>query len=442
MDLFAGQQQEARRRAAPLAVRLRPRTLDEFVGQQHFLGPGKLLRRLLTADRLSSAVFFGPPGCGKTSLAMLIAEHTRAAFHTLHAAEAGVKDVRAVLDQARARLERGGGKTVLFLDEVHRFNRAQQDVLLRDVEEGALTLIGATTENPFFALTAPLISRSQLFEFQPLTGDDLLALLHRALSDPRGLLPLGVECGDDALRLIVERSGGDARRALTALEVAALSITAEHAGAAGPPRVTAAVAAESLQRKAIPFDRAGDAHYDLASALIKSLRASQADAALYWLARLLEGGEDVRFIARRLAIFASEDVGEADPQALVVAAAAVSVTEFVGPPECQYALAQAVVHLALAPKSRAVTEAIAAARQDVREQPLRPVPPQLRDASYAGAARLGRGRSAERESAADGYRKEQRRYYNAGRASDGGEATDAPPDLPSGAPAAPGEGRP
>ncbi|MBU0640385.1 MAG: replication-associated recombination protein A [Planctomycetes bacterium] len=388
MDLFSEQRDAALRHVQPLAVRMRPRTLDEFVGQEEFLGPGKLLRRLLDADRLTSAIFHGPPGTGKTTLAEIIAARTQAAFETLHAAEASVKDVRKAIEAATGRLAADGQRTVLFLDEMHRFNRAQQDVLLRDVESGVLILIGATTENPFFTVNSPLISRSQVFQFQSLTPDNLLLLLRRALADgERGLGQTGATCDEDALRFIAEHADGDARRALAGLEVAVLSQPHE----ARPPHVTLEVAAESLQRKAIPYDAAGDTHYDVASAFIKSMRGSDPDAALYWLARMMEGGEDPRFIARRIAICASEDVGNADPQAVVVAAAAAQITQLVGWPECQYALAQAAVYVACTAKSNAVTKAIGAAREEVRNQPALPVPAHLRDASYSGAARLGHG---------------------------------------------------
>ncbi len=392
MDLFADQRAAAQRQVQPLAVRLRPRSFDEFVGQEHFAGPGRLLRRLLAVQRLTSAILFGPPGCGKTTLAEIIAAHSRAAFVTLHAAEAGVKDVRAVIDAARERLLTGR-RTVLFLDEIHRFNRAQQDVLLKDVEEGMLILIGATTENPFFAVNGPLLSRSQIFELKPLSPEQLEVLLRRALADrERGLGATQATADDAALRFIAAHAEGDARRALTALEVAVLSLLAETgAPSASPPHVTIEIAAESMQRKVVPHDACGDLHYDIASAFIKSLRGSDPDAALYWLARMLEGGEDPRFIARRIAICASEDVGNADPQALVLAAAALQVTLTVGLPECEYALAQAATYVACAPKSNAVTVAIGAARRDVREGPTLPVPDHLRDRSYAGAARLGRG---------------------------------------------------
>ncbi len=415
MDLFTEQERAALRRVQPLAVRMRPQTLEEFVGQEAFLGSGKLLRRLLEADRLTSAIFYGPPGSGKSTLAGIIANHTRAAFETLHAAEAGVKDVRRVIDEAKARLTSRDQRSVLFLDEIHRFNRAQQDTLLRDVEAGTLILLGATTENPFHSVNAPLISRSNIFEFQPLDPDQLITLMQRALRDAeRGLANTNARVDDDALRLIAELSNGDARRALSALEVAVLSQQAE----GQTPHVTVGVAAESMQRSLAQFDKAGDTHYDVASAFIKSMRGSDPDAALYWLARMLEGGEDPRFIARRIAICSSEDVGNADPRALVLAAAAAQVTELVGLPECEYALAQATVYVACAPKSNAVTKAIAAAREDVRTQPILPVPQHLRDASYAGAARLGRGQNyVSPHETLDGFLPQDylgaaRRYYN------------------------------
>src|SRR5262249_29689863 len=338
---------------------MRPRTVEEFVGQEHFFGPGKLLRRMLQADRLSSVIFYGPPGTGKTALAHVIANHTQCHFRQVNAAAAGVKEVRDLLQQARTELEQTGRRTILFVDELHRFNRAQQDVLLPDVEEGRVILIGATTQNPFFAINSPLLSRSQIFTFQPLTREHVKMLMLRALEDKeRGLGDIEVHLAPEALDFLAEVSDGDARRALSALEIGVLSADSQ------PVEFTLEVAQDSIQRKALDYDATGDAHYDVASAFIKSMRGSDPHAAVYWLARMLESGEDPRFIARRVVICASEDVGNADPQALVVAAAALQAVEFVGLPECQLALSQAVTYVATAPKSNAATVAIGKARED------------------------------------------------------------------------------
>ena len=389
MDLFTEQREAALEKAAPLAVRMRPRTLDEFVGQAHFIGPGKLLRRMLQADRLVSAILYGPPGTGKTTLAHIIARHTKAAFVEINASASGVKEVREILARARQRLEAGEKRTVFFVDELHRFNRAQQDVLLGDVENGIVTLIGATTENPFFAVNSPLVSRSQIFQFEALTHEQVAELLRRALADTeRGLGRYDVEVTDEAIEHLATTSDGDARRALTALEVAVLS---QGDAGEGPARIDLAVAADSIQRKALEYDGTGDTHYDAASALIKSMRGSDPDATVYWLARMLEAGEDPRFVARRIAICAAEDVGNADPQALVLAAAAVQIAEFVGMPESQLPLAQAAIYIACAEKSNASAKAIWAAMADVREGRTLPVPKALRDAHYGGAKRLGHG---------------------------------------------------
>ncbi len=386
MSLFDASEEANRLKAQPLAARMRPARLDEFVGQEHFLGEGKLLRRLLKADRLGSVIFYGPPGTGKTTLARLLASETRSRFRQLSAVASGVKELREILTDACDCLSATGQKTLLFIDEIHRFNKAQQDVLLPDVEQGIVVLTGATTENPFFAINSPLVSRSRVFQFEPLSTDHIKTLLRRALADnQRGLGDYEIHMHDDALEFLAEVSDGDARRALSALEIGVLSADIS------PIEFTRRLAEESVQRKAIQYDRAGDAHYDSISALIKSIRGSDPDAAIYWLARMLEGGEDVRFLARRLVILASEDVGNADPAALRVAVSAAQACELVGLPECQLTLAQAVTYLACAPKSNAATLAIMEARQDVRENRLLPVPVHLRDRHYPGAKRLGHG---------------------------------------------------
>lgn len=386
MDLFTRQEARNLEQAKPLAARMRPQSLEEFVGQEHFLGPDKLLRRMLKADRVSSVVFYGPPGTGKTSLAELIARHTKREFVAINAAASGVKELRAELDRARDRLAVDGLRTILFVDELHRFNRTQQDVLLPDVEAGVVSLVGATTANPFFSLVSPLVSRSQIFEFRPIEEQHVLELLRRALTDrQRGLGQYEVRATDEALNFLAEICDGDARRALNALEIGVVSV-------ADSTRVfDLAVAQESIQKKAIQYDATGDEHYDAASALIKSMRGSDPDAATYWLARMLEAGEDPRFLARRIVIAAAEDVGNADPQALMLANAAAQATEFIGLPECRIPLVQAVTYIAMAPKSNASIMAIDKAISDVREHRVLPVPVHLRDAHYSGAKRLGHG---------------------------------------------------
>ncbi len=391
MDLFAQTREKHLKSVAPLAVRMRPENLDQFIGQSHFLATGKLLRRMLEADRLMSVIFYGPPGTGKTSLASLIAKHTKSHFEQMNAASAGVKEVRQVLDAAKDRLGNGGKRTVLFLDEIHRFNRAQQDILLGDVEAGLIILIGATTENPFFSVNSALVSRSQIFQFQALTNDDIKSLLKSAIEDKaRGLGKLKIEIDEKALDLWSEWSDGDARRALTALEIAALSQLQENENA--PIKIDVGIAEESMQRKAIAYDGTGDEHYDAASALIKSMRGSDPDAAIYWLARMLSAGEDPRFIARRVAILASEDIGMADPNALNIAASTYLIVERIGMPECQLTLSNAVIYMATAPKSNSATTAIGAAMKDAQEGRTIPVPRHLRDAHYKGAARLEHGK--------------------------------------------------
>lgn len=386
MALFDRLEAEHREAVRPLAARMRPRSLDEFVGQQHFLAPGKLLRRLLEADRISSVVFYGPPGTGKTSLAELIARHTKRTFRSLNAAAAGVKELREALDQARNEVLSGGPRTVLFIDELHHFNKTQQNVLLPDVEEGIVALVAATTANPFFALIAPLLSRSQIFELKSLSIDDIAQLLERSLKDKeRGLGSRGVTATPEAIQFLATICDGDARRALSALEIGVLSLGSHQ------KTLDLATAEESIQRKQIRYDADGDEHYDAASALIKSIRGSDPDAAIYWLARMLAAGEDPRFLARRIVIAAAEDIGNADPQALILAQAAASATEFIGMPECRIPLAQAVTYLALAPKSNASYVAIDAAMEDVKTQRTVPVPVHLQDRHYAGAKRLGHG---------------------------------------------------
>ncbi len=376
--------------AEPLAVRMRPKTLDEFIGQSHFIGPDKLLTRMLAADKLTSLIFYGPPGVGKTSLAMVIANHTKAKFFYLSAPAASVKDIRQIIDAARDRLTASGSRTVLFIDEIHRFNRAQQDVLLDDVESGVLILIGATTENPYFAVNSPLISRSTVFLFEPLSQEDVLQLLHRAIKEPDcGLGKFDIQADDNALKYLAVMCDGDARRALTALEVGVLSqVARKHEGKI---KFNLEAAKESIQQKAVVYDRTGDTHYDLASAFQKSMRGSDPDATIYWLARMLAGGEDTRFIARRIAVCAAEDVGNADPTATVLAAAAVQISEFIGLPEAQLALAQAAIYVACAPKSNAAASAIWNAMTDVQSQPIKPVPKHLKDSHYPAAKKLGYG---------------------------------------------------
>ncbi|MEI8194552.1 MAG: replication-associated recombination protein A [Phycisphaerae bacterium] len=411
-DLFSAAREIRRAAAQPLPARMRPISLDEFVGQQHILGPGKLLRRMIQADRLTSLIFYGPPGTGKTTLAQLIAKHSKCHFVEMNAAAVGVKEVREVLEGARRLIDSTGLRTVLFLDEIHRFNRAQQDILLGDVEQGLIILVGATTENPFFSVNSPLVSRSQIFQFEPLSEADIASLIRRAASDKeRGYGRLPLDLRTEAIDHWAKTSDGDARRGLTALEIAVLSQMTpaqrlmlsvpipEDSAAAATQLATAAiggaividlvVAQESIQKKAIVYDGTGDAHYDVASAFIKSMRGSDPDAAIYWLARMLAAGEDPRFIARRIVILASEDVGNADPTAIILAAAAAQIVEFIGMPEAQLTLAQAVTYLACCPKSNAATVAIGKAMDDVKNNRTIPVPRHLRDTHYKGSEKLG-----------------------------------------------------
>jgi putative ATPase len=371
---------------------MRPRQLDEFAGQTHILGPGQLLRRAIEADRIQSLIFFGPPGTGKTSLAQIIARQTKSKFERLSGVESNVADMRRVLAAAANRLENTGQATILFIDEIHRFNKAQQDVLLPDVESGVVRLIGATTHNPFFFVNSPLVSRSQIFELRPLTEDELFSLVQRALADAeRGLGHLKIKAEEDALRHLAKMADGDARKALNALEIAALTTAPDTKGVI---HIDLAAAEQSIQKKAVVYDDE-DAHYDTISAFIKSMRGSDPDAALYWLAKMIHAGEDPRFIARRIVICAAEDVGLADPMALVLANTALQVSEFVGWPEARIPLAEATVYIATANKSNSAYLAIDAALEDVRSGRTLPVPEHLRDTHYKGAERLGHGQGYE-----------------------------------------------
>lgn len=411
-SLFADAEDENLDRAQPLAARMRPQRLSEFIGQQHILGEGKLLRRMIDAGRLGSIILSGPPGTGKTTLAHLLAIETGSELRTLSAVSSGVKDVREVLAWATDTIASGGSRPLLFIDEIHRFSKSQQDALLPDVEAGVVALIGATTSNPYFAVNGALLSRSQLFQLEALKPEDIRQLLTRAVSDhDRGLGEQQIKVQDDAIDYLASASEGDARRALSALEVAVLSCQPDYAG------VTREIAIETLGSRMGGYDGSGDDHYDLASALIKSMRGSDVDASLYWLARMLEGGEDIRFLCRRLVILASEDIGNADPQALGIAVSAMQACEFIGLPECQLTLSQTVAYLALAPKSNAATAAIGQARQDVRENEIVPVPKHLRDSHYEGAAKLGHGEgyqyshNSEDGVAAQEYLGVDRTYY-------------------------------
>ena len=376
-------------RHQPLAARMRPRNLDEYAGQSHILAPGQLLRRAIEADRIQSLIFYGPPGTGKTSLAQIIARQTKSKFERLSGVESNVADMRRVLSAAANRLENTGQPTILFIDEIHRFNKSQQDVLLPDVESGVIKLIGATTHNPFFFVNSPLVSRSQIFELRPLTEEDLFSLLQRALADEeRGLGYLKISADENALRHLAKISDGDARKALNSLEIAALTTAPD---ADGVVRITLEVAEQSIQKKAVVYDGDGDAHYDTISAFIKSMRGSDPDAALYWLAKMIHAGEDPRFIARRIVICAAEDVGLADPMALVLANACLSASEFVGWPEARIPLAEATIYIATANKSNSAYLAIDAALADVRSGRTLAVPEHLRDGHYSGAKKLGHG---------------------------------------------------
>ncbi len=401
---------------APLAARMRPQTLSEVTGQAHLLGDDKLLKRTIQADRLSSLIFYGPPGSGKTTLAEIISRATQSFFVRLNAVTSNVADLRRVLEQAQKLKSLKGKRTILFVDEIHRFNKAQQDVLMPDVETGNVILIGATTHNPSFVVNGPLLSRATIFELRPLTEDHLVEILKRALkNNERGFGNLKIEVEENALWHIAKSAAGDARRALNALEVGVLSTAPDEKGRI---HFTLKAAEESCQRKMIYHDREGDYHYDLASAFIKSIRGSDPDAAIYWLAKMLYGGEDPRFIIRRLLILASEDIGNADPQALILVSSGLQAIEFVGMPEAQIILAHLVTYLALAPKSNASYLAISEALKDIKDEKIEEVPNHLRDRSYPGAKKMGHGEgyvyphTFKEHYTPQNYFPKNRRYYH------------------------------
>jgi len=415
LDLFSERQKSAPQKRQPLSVRMRPRNLKEFVGQSHILGKDKLLRRAIEADRLISLILYGPPGTGKTSLAHCISNITKSEFVSVNATTSCVDDLRKIISQAKLRLNTHAKRTVLFIDEIHRFNKLQQDALMPDVEAGNITLIGATVHNPFFSIASPLLSRSLVFELKPLTKGEILSILNTAIKDKErgfGSLKLKVEAG--AFDFLARVSDGDARRALNALEVGVLTTKRDKGGYIN---FTLSVAEESIQKKIILYDRDEDGHYDTASAFIKSMRGSDPDATLYWLAKMLYAGEDPRFIARRICICASEDVGCADPQAIAVAAAALQISEFVGLPEARIPLAQAAVYVACAPKSNAVYKGIESALADVERDTLKEVPDHLKDASYYGAESLGHGQGYKYAHSYEGhyvkqdYMPDKKKYY-------------------------------
>ncbi len=373
----------------PLAYRMAPRNLEEYVGQKHILGDGKLLKRAIESDKISSLILYGPPGVGKTALARIIAQKTKAIFQWLNASTLNIEEIRRNLSLSRQRKSKGE-KTILFIDEIHRLNRLSQDALLPDIEEGNIILIGATTENPFFYLNSAILSRSHVFELKPLTEEEIIVILKRALQDrDRGLGNFKVNITDDALEHLAKSSDGDARKALSALEIAVLTTEPDKNGVIN---IDVKIAEESIQKKHILYDRAGDQHYDTASAFIKSMRGSDPDATVYWLAKMIYAGEDPRFIARRIMIAASEDVGNADPMALVLATAAAEAVEKVGMPEARIILAQAAIYVALAPKSNASYKAIEEALEDIQKERTQSVPEYLRDAHYQGAKLFGHGK--------------------------------------------------
>jgi putative ATPase len=418
MDLFdaeptPGNEQSGGGQVEPLAFRMSPRTLDEYEGQEHIIGKDKLLRRAIEADRITSLILYGPPGTGKTALAKVIAARTQSRFEWLNAATAGLDDLRKVIQSARTRKAKGI-RTILFLDEIHRFNKLQQDALLPDVEEGNIILVAATVENPFFYVNSALLSRSQVFELKHLTAGDIMKIMKNALNDQeRGLGKMNIIADDDALMHIAKMADGDGRKALSALEIAALTTQPD---AGGVIRITLVVAEESIQKKVIVYDKKGDQHYDTISAFIKSMRGSDPDAAVYYLAKMIYAGEDPRFIARRIVICASEDVGNADPMALVVATSALRAVEFIGMPEARIPLAQATTYIAMAPKSNASYKAIDAALEDIKTEETMEVPDLLKSGSYSGAKQLGHGEGYKYPHAFGGhveqeYLPQKKKYY-------------------------------
>ena len=388
MDLFDYMREQNKENESPLASRLRPTTLDEVVGQEHIIGKGKLLYRAIKADKLSSILFYGPPGTGKTTLAKVIANTTSAEFMQINATSAGKKDMEEVVQKAKDNAGMYGKKTILFIDEIHRFNKGQQDYLLPFVEDGTVILIGATTENPYFEVNAALLSRSIIFELHPLSAENIKTLLQRAVSDEKGLAAYKAKIDPDALDFLAEISGGDARMALNAIELGVLTTQRSEDGII---HITQEVATECIQKRVVRYDKSGDNHYDTISAFIKSMRGSDPDAAVYYLARMLYAGEDIKFIARRIMICASEDVSNADPMALVVATSAAQAVERIGLPEARIILAQAVTYVASAPKSNSAITAIDEAMESVRNEKISGIPTHLQDAHYKSASKLGHG---------------------------------------------------
>lgn len=414
INLFEESSESRENLQSPLAYRICPDKLEEYIGQEHIMGEGRLLRRAIEADRISSLILYGPPGTGKTALARIIASRTKARFEWLNAATATLDDLRKVIKTSKT-LKSRGIKTILFLDEIHRFNKLQQDALLPDVEEGNIILIAATVENPFFYVNSALISRSQVFELKPLSEEDILKILHNALQNKeRGLGSLKISADETALRHIAKMSDGDARRALSAIEIAVLTTPADNSGVI---KIDLSTAEESIQKKSIVYDKKGDQHYDTISAFIKSMRGSDPDASIYYLAKMLYAGEDPRFIARRIVICASEDVGNADPMALVIAVSALKAVEFVGMPEARIPLAQAVTYIAKAPKSNASYIAIEKAMDDIKKEQTMEVPEHLKDSHYSGAEKLGHGKGYKYPHDYGGYVEQdylikKKKYFN------------------------------